>query len=53
MIAVEPTLARLLDRVTWGCTASGTQALGAMGIGAYLAAQLRPGANAALPREAQ
>lgn len=51
--ADEPTLAHLLDRVTWGCTASGTQALGAMGIGAYLAAQLRPGANAALPREAQ
>ncbi len=49
----EPTLARLLDRVTWGCTAQGTQALGGLGISAYLAAQLRPGANAALPREAQ
>lgn len=51
--ANEDTVARLLDRVTWGCTAPGTQALGTMGIGAYLAAQLRPGANAALPREAQ
>ncbi len=51
--ADERTAARLLDRVTWGCTAQGTQALGATGISAYLAAQLRPGANTALPREAQ
>eukprot|EP01037_Dinobryon_pediforme_P004924 gene4924-4966_t len=51
--ADEPTLARLLDRVTWGCTAQGTQALGGLGISAYLAAQLRPGVHTALPREAQ
>lgn len=47
---------RLLDRVTWGCTARGAQALGAQGtrgIGAYLAQQLRAGNTAALPAAAQ
>lgn len=51
--ADETTQARLLDRVTWGCTAEGAQALGGLGISAYLASQLRPGGNAPLPREAQ
>ena len=51
--ADEPTLARLLDRVTWGCTAQGAQALGPQGAAAYLAAQLRPPPAAALPRPAQ
>lgn len=51
--ADELTLTRLLDRVTWGCTAQGALAVGALGASAYLGAQLRPGANAALPREAQ
>mgnify|MGYP002140713047 CR=1 FL=1 len=46
-------LAHLLDRVTWGCTGQGAQALGGLGISAYLASQLRPGANTPLPREAQ
>ncbi|MBV7429063.1 MULTISPECIES: DUF1800 domain-containing protein [unclassified Acidovorax] len=50
--ADEPTLARLLDRVTWGCTAQGAQALAPQGAQACLAAQLRP-PPAALPREAQ
>ena len=39
--------------MTWGCTGQGVQALGGLGISAYLASQLRPGANAPLPREAQ
>ena len=30
--ADEATQARLLDRVTWGCTAQGAQALGGPGI---------------------
>ena len=51
--ADEPTLTRLLDRVTWGCTAQGAQALAPQGAAAYLAAQLRPPSAAALPREAQ
>jgi len=51
--ADEPTQAHLLDRVTWGCTGQGVQALGGLSISAYLTSQLRPGANAPLPREAQ
>ena len=51
--ADEATQARLLDRVTWGCTGQGAQALGDLGISGYLASQLRPGGNAPLPREAQ
>lgn len=51
--ADEPTLTRLLDRVTWGCTAQGAQALAPQGAAAYLAAQLRPPPAAALPRAAQ
>ena len=50
--ADEPTLARLLDRVTWGNTAQGAQALPPQGVAAYLAAQLRP-TPATLPRAAQ
>ena len=49
----ERTTCRLLDRVTWGCTAQGAQALGTMGVNAYLASQLRAGVHAALPRDAQ
>ncbi|AYM96684.1 DUF1800 domain-containing protein [Acidovorax sp. 1608163] len=55
-VADERTTTRLLDRVTWGCTARGAQALGAQGtrgIGAYLAQQLRAGTTAALPAAAQ
>lgn len=52
-MADEPTLTRLLDRVTWGCTAQGAQALAPQGAAAYLAAQLRPPPAVALPREAQ
>ena len=52
-MADEPTLTRLLDRVTWGCTAQGAQALAPQGAAAYLAAQLHPHATAALPRDAQ
>ena len=51
--ADEPTLTRLLDRVTWGCTAQGAQALAPQGAAAYLAAQLSPPPAAALPRAAQ
>ena len=51
--ADEATLTRLLDRVTWGCTAQGAQALAPQGAAAYLAAQLRPSPAVALPREAQ
>ena len=36
--ADEPTLARLLDRVTWGNTAQGAQALPPQGVAAFLAA---------------
>ena len=50
--ADEPTLARLLDRVTWGNTAQGPQVLPPQGVAAYLAAQLRP-PPATLPRAAQ
>ncbi len=50
--ADEPTLARLLDRVTWGNTAQGAQVLPPQGVAAYLAAQLRP-PPATLPRAAQ
>ena len=50
--ADEATLARLLDRVTWGNTAQGAQALPPQGVAAYLAAQLRP-PPATLPRAAQ
>ncbi|MFN4186325.1 MAG: DUF1800 family protein, partial [Hyphomonas sp.] len=50
--ADEPTLARLLDRVTWGNTPQGAQALPPQGVAAYLAAQLRP-TPATLPRAAQ
>jgi uncharacterized protein (DUF1800 family) len=50
--ADEPTLARLLDRVTWGNTPQGAQALPPQGVAAYLAAQLRP-PPATLPRAAQ
>lgn len=32
--ADEATQAHLLDRVTWGCTAQGAQALGGLGISA-------------------
>ncbi|PTT18222.1 DUF1800 domain-containing protein [Acidovorax sp. HMWF029] len=50
--ADEVTQARLLDRVTWGNTAQGTQPLPQQGVAAYLAAQLRP-PPATLPRAAQ
>ena len=51
--ADERTTCRLLDRVSWGCTAQGARALGTMGVNAYLASQLRAGVQAPLPREAQ
>ena len=51
--ADEHTVVRLLDRLTWGCTAPGAQALGTMGVSAYLAAQLRADADAALPHAVQ
>ncbi len=44
---------RLLDRLTWGNTAEGAQALPAGSVASYLATQLRPGPAAPLPREAQ
>lgn len=50
--ADEPTRTRLLDRVTWGCTADGAQAFGGFSVATYLAAQLRP-SPATLPRDAQ
>ncbi len=52
----EALRARLLDRITWGCTAQGAQAMdamGATGATAWLAGQLRGPANAPLPAEAQ
>lgn len=45
--------ARLMDRITWGCTAQGARALAGMGREAWLAAQLRGPASAPLPPEAQ
>lgn len=35
-----PALARLMDRVTWGCTGWGTQPLAEMGVAGFLAQQL-------------
>lgn len=49
----EALRARLMDRITWGSTAQGAQAITAVGTQAWLAAQLRPPANAPLPPEAQ
>lgn len=49
----EALPARLMDRITWGCTAQGTRALAGMGPQAWLAAQLRGPASAPLPTEAQ
>lgn len=50
--APDATRARLLDRITWGCTAQGAQGLGGMPPETYLASQLRP-APVALPAAAQ
>ncbi len=49
----ETLRARLMDRVTWGSTAQGAQAITAMGMPAWLAAQLRGPAHAPLPAGAQ
>ena len=49
----EALRARLVDRITWGSTAQGAQALAEQGVQAWLAAQLRAPANAPLPPEAQ
>lgn len=45
--------ARLMDRITWGCTAQGAQAMAAMGAQAWLADQLRAPTDAPLPAAAQ
>ena len=50
--ADETTRTRLLDRVTWGCTAAGAPALSGRSVAAYLTAQLQPG-PAPLPQSAQ
>ena len=49
----EALPARLMDRITWGCTAQGARALAGMGREAWLAAQLRSPASAPLPAQAQ
>lgn len=49
----EALRARLVDRITWGSTAQGAQALAGQGVQAWLAAQLRAPSNAPLPPEAQ
>ncbi len=50
--ADDPALTRLLDRVSWGCTARGAQPLVELGVAGYLAQQLRA-PPAALPRDVQ
>ncbi len=41
--ATPATVARLLDRVTWGVTVQGPEALAGSSVAAYLRAQLQPG----------
>ena len=50
--ADDPALARLLDRLSWGCTAQGAQPLAALGVAGYLAQQLHA-PPAALPGDVQ
>ncbi|EJE49862.1 hypothetical protein PMI14_05574 [Acidovorax sp. CF316] len=49
----EALRARWMDRITWGCTAQGAQALAGMGRQAWLTAQLHGPASAPLPAAAQ
>ncbi|RZJ56693.1 MAG: DUF1800 family protein, partial [Acidovorax sp.] len=51
--ADDAVRARLLDRITWGSTAQGAQAMAPQGMQAWLASQLRPPADAPLPADAQ
>ncbi|CAN7472372.1 DUF1800 domain-containing protein [Acidovorax sp. LjRoot117] len=51
--ADDAVRARLLDRITWGSTAQGAQAMAPQGMQAWLASQLRAPADAPLPADAQ
>ena len=52
-VALSPQQLSLLNRVTWGASASSARALASVGAERYLDRQLHPGASDDLPPEAQ